>query len=52
MRGIRVYAERMGAGLYHYQDYLNREIDVVVELLDGDWAALGPAPVNVLYCLT
>ena len=40
VRDIRVYAERMGAELYHYQDYSNREIDAVVELPDGDWAAI------------
>ena len=40
VRDIRVYAEGMGAGLYHYQDYSNREIDAVVELPDGDWAAI------------
>ena len=39
-RDIRVYAERMGAELYHYQDYANREIDAVVELPDGEWAAI------------
>ena len=40
VRDLRIYAERMGAGLYHYQDYSNREIDAVVELPDGDWAAI------------
>ena len=29
----------MGAKTYHYQDYLNREIDQIIELEDGDWCA-------------
>lgn len=39
-RDLAVYAECMGADLMHYQDYQNREIDAVVELEDGEWAAI------------
>ena len=38
-RDLKVYAESMGAKTYHYQDYLNREIDQLIELEDGDWCA-------------
>lgn len=38
-RDMRVYAESFGAKLYHYQNYDNDEIDAVVELNDGEWAA-------------
>ncbi len=34
-RDLNIYAESFGAQLYHYQDYTNREIDVVIELKDG-----------------
>ncbi len=30
---------RIGAKLFHYQDYKNREIDAVIELADGRWCA-------------
>ena len=36
---MRIYAESFGGSLYHYQDYNNREIDAVVEMPDGEWAA-------------
>ena len=39
-RDLRTYAESIGAELYHYQDYENHEIDAVVELSDGRWAAI------------
>ncbi len=38
-RDLRIYAESFGAGLYHYQDYLNKEIDSVIALPDGEWCA-------------
>lgn len=38
-RDLRIYAESFGAKLYHYQDYANHEIDAVIELEGGDWAA-------------
>ncbi len=38
-RDLRIYAESFGAGLYHYQDYKNQEIDAVIERPDGQWCA-------------
>lgn len=38
-RDLRIYAERLGGELYHYQDYKNREIDAIVRLQDGRWGA-------------
>ena len=38
-RDLRIYAESFGAGLYHYQDYKNHEIDAVIELPGGQWSA-------------
>ena len=38
-RDLRIYAECFGASLYHYQDYSGREIDAVLALPDGSWAA-------------
>ena len=39
-RDLRAYCLNMGAELFHYQDYENRELDAVVEMSDGDWAAV------------
>jgi len=38
-RDLKIYAESFGGALYHYQDYLGREIDAVIELPDGRWCA-------------
>ncbi len=38
-RDLRVYGESIGASIYHYQDYNNREIDAVLQLPDGRWGA-------------
>ena len=38
-RDLKIYAESFDAKCYHYQDYLNREIDSVIELEDGTWCA-------------
>lgn len=38
-RDLKVYASSFNAKNYHYQDYLNREIDHVIELEDGNWCA-------------
>lgn len=38
-RDLRIYAESFDAGLYHYQDYNNNEIDAVIELKNGNWCA-------------
>ena len=39
LRDLQIYAEALGAKLYHYQDYEGREIDAVVQFKDGDWSA-------------
>lgn len=39
IRDLRIYAETFNAKLFHYQDYLNKEIDAVIELEDGEWCA-------------
>jgi predicted AAA+ superfamily ATPase len=38
-RDLKIYAQSFDANVYHYQDYLNREIDAVIELPDGRWSA-------------
>lgn len=38
-RDLKIYADSFNAKVYHYQDYLNREIDSVIELEDGNWCA-------------
>jgi len=40
IRDLKIYAESFGARLFHYRDDSGREIDAVVELPDGRWAAL------------
>ena len=40
IRDLKIYAESFGAQLFHYRDDSGREIDAVVELPDGRWAAL------------
>ena len=39
-RDLRIYAESLGAKLYHYQDYSNKEIDAVIEFPDGAWIGI------------
>lgn len=39
-RDIKIYAESFGAQVFHYQDYTNKEVDVVIELKDGRWCAI------------
>ncbi len=36
-RDLKIYANSFDAKVFHYQDYLNREIDSVIELEDGNW---------------
>lgn len=36
-RDLKVYADSFDAKNFHYQDYLNREVDHVIELEDGNW---------------
>ena len=39
-RDLRIYTETFGAKLYHYQDYVGKEVDAVIENPDGTWCAL------------
>ena len=39
-RDLRIYADTFGAELYHYQDYNNNEIDAIIEMSDGEYAAI------------
>lgn len=39
VRDLRVYAERVGATLYHYRDETDLEVDCIVETSSGAWAA-------------
>lgn len=38
-RDLKIYADSFNAKCFHYQDYLNNEIDAVIELEDGSWCA-------------
>lgn len=38
-RDLKIYASAFNAKCYHYQDYLNREIDSIIELENGEWCA-------------
>jgi predicted AAA+ superfamily ATPase len=37
-RDLEIYAESLGAKLYHYQDYGGAEIDAVLQFSDGTWS--------------
>ena len=39
LRDLLTYASALGAQVYNYQDYSNREVDAVVEMEDGRWGA-------------
>lgn len=49
-RDLRIYAQAFGGELFHYQDYRNQEIDAVISLPNGSWAAfeieLGAAQID------
>ena len=38
-RDLKIYANSFRAKCFYYQDYANREIDMVIELEDGSWCA-------------
>lgn len=40
LRDLLCYAEAFGASIYHYQDYGDREVDAVIEMPGGEWAAV------------
>ncbi len=39
VRDLRVYAQFHGGEVFHYRDSSNLEVDAIVELRDGRWAA-------------
>jgi predicted AAA+ superfamily ATPase len=39
VRDIRIYAELQGGSVMYYRDETGLEVDVIVELMDGRWAA-------------
>lgn len=39
-RDLTIYASTFNAQVFHYQDYDNHEIDAIVELEDGNYAAI------------
>ena len=39
IRDLKIYADSFDAKCYHYQDYLNREVDFIIELENGSWCA-------------
>jgi predicted AAA+ superfamily ATPase len=39
VRDLRVYADAIGGVVYHYRDETGLEVDAIVELADGRWAA-------------
>ncbi|WP_434343605.1 DUF4143 domain-containing protein [Mycoplasma sp. 06067-C1-B144P-99-0482-3] len=40
IRDLKVYAQANEAKVYHYQDYLDNELDAVVEFKNGEWCAI------------
>ncbi|MCL2425300.1 MAG: DUF4143 domain-containing protein [Oscillospiraceae bacterium] len=39
VRDLKAYAEALGAGVYHYRDSRDLEIDAIIEYADGTWSA-------------
>ncbi len=39
VRDLRVYAEALGAQVFHYRDENGLEADAIIEMSDGRWAA-------------
>jgi predicted AAA+ superfamily ATPase len=39
IRDLRIYAQTMGAKIFHYRDSSGREVDAILEMPDGSWAA-------------
>ena len=39
IRDLRVYAQQLSGSVYHYRDEVGLEVDAIVELNDGRWAA-------------
>ena len=40
IRDLTIYAESIDATLKHYRDSSNQEVDAVVEMQNGDYAAV------------
>lgn len=40
IRDLRVYADRLRGDVKHYKDSLNLEVDAIITLRNGDWAAV------------
>lgn len=40
IRDLRVYADSLDGSVYHYRDQLNFEVDAIIQLKDGRWAAV------------
>lgn len=40
IRDLRIYADSLGARLYHYRDKSGMEADAVLSFADGDWALI------------
>jgi uncharacterized protein len=40
VRDIRVYSQRLGGRVLHYRDNTGLEVDIIIELADGRWAAI------------
>lgn len=39
VRDLRVYSQPLGGRVYHYRDSSGTEVDAIIELRDGTWAA-------------
>ncbi|GAB1477311.1 DUF4143 domain-containing protein [Bacillota bacterium] len=40
IRDLRIYADSIDGSVYHYRDQLDNEIDAIIQLKDGSWAAV------------
>ena len=40
IRDLRVYADSIGANVYHYRDKNNLEVDAIIQLDNGNWAGI------------
>ena len=40
IRDLRIYADALGANVYHYRDAKGVEVDAIIQMNDGRWAAV------------
>ncbi|HKZ92854.1 MAG TPA: DUF4143 domain-containing protein, partial [Candidatus Limnocylindrales bacterium] len=40
IRDLRVYGQAMGASVFHYRENTGLEVDAILQMRDGSWAAL------------